>query len=209
MQNRTTLAGLGVLAVVLWIAGLVVGQALPGKLASHPSDEQILTWVQSNTTDVIVGAWLFLLGCVVFVAFVVLLRTRLPEGPLVTLLSSGAIMAAVSGLFTQGDLVTGIDKDTVSPAAAAAFHSIGDLGFCGVELSVVLVFGSAAALAFSARALPRWWGAILALFAVVAIIGPIGWTMVIFGTPLFTLVTPWVVGRSARRTATASAAATA
>jgi hypothetical protein len=209
MHKRTTLAGLGVLAVALWIAGLIIGEALPSKLASHATDQQVLAWVQGNTNDVIMGAWLFMVGCIAFVAFAVLLRSHLPEGPLATMLYSGAIIAAVSGLLTQGDFVTGIDKDEVSPAAAAAFHHIGDLGFCGAELAMVLVFGAVAGLAFSAGAVPRWWGALCALFAVVAIIGPIGWTMVIFGTPIFTLVTPWVVGRSARRTATAAAAATA
>jgi hypothetical protein len=209
MHKRITLAGLGLLALVLWIVGLVVGKALPTKLAGHPTDQQILTWVQSNTNDIITGAWLFMVGCIVFVVFALLLRSRLPESPLTTLLYTGAVMGAVSGLLTQGDFLTGIDKSDVSPAAAAAFHSIGDLGFTGIELSLVLVFAGAAGLAFSARALPRWWGAICALFAVVALIGPIGWTMVIFGTPLFTLVTPWLVGRPARRTATAAAAATA
>jgi hypothetical protein len=209
MEKRTTFAGLGIVAVALWIVGLVVGDGLPSKLPSHPSDQQILTWVQGNSNDIIMGAWMFMVGCIVFLALVVLLRSRLPESPFTTLLHTGAIAGAACGLLTQGNFVTGIDKNDVSPAAAAAFNHIGDLGFCGVELSLVLVFAGAAGLAFSARALPRWWGALCALFAVVALIGPIGWTMVIFGTPIFSLVTPWLVGRPARRTAAATAAATA
>ena len=209
MQQRITIAGLGVVAVALWIVGLVVGQALPSNLPSHASDQQVLAWVQANSGDVVAGAWLFMVGCVAFAAFVVLLRSRLPEGTPRTMLYTGAVMAAVGGLLTQADFVTGINKTEISPSAAAALHNLGDLGFSAAELSLVLVFAGVAGLAFSARALPRWWGALCTLFAVVALIGPIGWTMVIFGTPLFTLVTPWVVGRPARRTATASAAATA
>jgi hypothetical protein len=209
MQNRVTLAGLGAVAVALWIVGLVVGQALPSKLPSHATDQQVLDWVSSNTNDIIIGAWLFMVGCIVFVAFALLLRTRLPEGPLTTAFYTGAVMAAVGGLFTQGDFVTGINKGEVTPAAAAAAHHLGDLGFSVAELSLVLVFGALALLAFKARVLPKWWGAILGLFAVVAVIGPIGWTMVIFGAPLFTLVTPWLVGRGARRTAAAPATVTA
>ena len=209
MQNRTTLAGAGFLALALWIVGLVLGQALPSKLPSHPTDQQILDWVSSNTGYVVTGAWLFMVGCVVFVAFAVMLRSRLPEGSLTTTFYTGAVMAAIGGLLTQTDFVTGIDKSDVSPAAAAAMHHLGDLGFSVAELSLVLVFAAGALLAFKEHVLPRWWGAILALFAVAALIGPIGWTMVIFGTPIFTLVTPWLIGRGARRTAAAPATATA
>jgi membrane protein YqaA with SNARE-associated domain len=209
MQNRLSLVSLALGSIVLWIVGLVCENALPGKIPSHPTDAQLLTWVQSNTNDILVGSWLFMCGCILFVAFAVALRYRLPEGPLATSLFTALVMGAVFGILTQGDFAAAINKDSVSAATAGAFHHLGDYGFAGVELSLVLAFAATALLAFKAAMFPRWWGAVCGLFAVLAVIGPIGWLAVIFGLPIWTIVTPLVVGRSARRAATTPATAAA
>jgi hypothetical protein len=67
----------GPLAVALWIVGLAVGSAVPSKIPSHPTDAQLLTWVQGNQSPIILGAFLFMIGCIVFLWFASILRTRL------------------------------------------------------------------------------------------------------------------------------------
>jgi hypothetical protein len=192
MHKRNLTAGIGLASLVLWIVGLVLQNTLPDKIPSSPSDAQLLTWVQSNSGDIIAGSWLFMCGCVLFIAFAVALRSHLPEGPLTTAFYTSLVVGSAFGIVTaSGDFATAIDKDAVSATTAGAFHHLGDIGFVGVELSLVLAFGAAALLAFRTASLPRWWGAVCGLFAVVAVIGPIGWTMVVFGLPLWTLVTPW------------------
>ena len=57
--------------------------------------------------------------------------------------------------------------------------------------------------------LPRWWAALTALVAVVALIGPIGWAALVWGFPVWVLVTPWLVGRTARSRAVVASTATA
>ena len=78
------------------------------------------------------------------------------------------------------------------------------LGLCGVRGRVpshrrhglhrggALAHGRSSAavavLAFRHAVLPRWWGALTALVAVVALIGPIGWAALVWGFPVWVLV---------------------
>jgi hypothetical protein len=214
MKNRITLASLGAASVALWIVGLLVSRSLTTKLPDKATDAQVLAWVQGNKNPIISGSWLFMIGCLVFVVFAAVLRSRLAAAEdgartLSTIAYSGAVMMAVFGILTQPDIVSAINADSVSPASAGAFHHIGDLGFMGAELSLAVFLGAVAVLAFRNAVLPRWWAALTALVAVVALIGPIGWAALIFGFPVWLLVTPWLVGRTSRRRAGITSTATA
>ncbi len=211
MKNRSTLASLGITAIALWIVGLVVSSALTTSIPSKPTDAQILSWVQGNKNPIIVGSWLFMIGCVVLVVFAGLLRSRLAaaDGTAATIAYTGAVLMAVCGLFTQTDLISAINADSVSATSAGAFHNIGDMGFVGAELSLTLFLGATAVLAFRHAVMPRWWAALTGLVAVVALIGPIGWAALVWGFPVWLLVTPWLVGRTARRRAASTVTAAA
>jgi hypothetical protein len=54
----------GVAAVALWIAGLAITDA--PDTSTHRTDAQILAVYQHHANNVIVGSWLFMLGCVFF-----------------------------------------------------------------------------------------------------------------------------------------------
>jgi hypothetical protein len=214
MNNRKSLFALGVAAVALWITGLVTTSSLTTSLADKATDAQVYAWVQGNKNPIILGSWLFMAGCFVFVWLATLLRTRLADAeggssPAASVAYAAALMMAVFGVLTQSDIISGIDADSVTPASAAAYHRFSDLGFVGAELGVTLFLGSIAVLAFRTAVLPRWWAALTALVAVVAFIGPIGWAALIFGFPVWLLVTPWLVGRATRSRAAAVAPARA
>ncbi len=214
MTNRMSLFLLGAVAVALWIAGLVTTSSLTTNLADKATDPQVYAWVQGNKNPIILGSWLFMAGCFVFVWLASLLRTRLAaaEGgdrTAATVAYTAAVMMAVFGVLTQSDIVSGIDADSITPASAGAYHHLGDLGFVGAELALTLFLGAVAVLAFRTAVLPRWWAVPTALVAVVAFIGPIGWAALIFGFPVWLLVTPWLVGRSSRGRAGAAATAAA
>jgi len=214
MKNRITLASLGITAVALWIVGLVTSQALTSSIPHKPTDAQLLTWVQGNKNPIILGSFLFMLGCIVLVLFAGLLRKRLAaaeggDGTLSTFAYTGAVMMAVCGMLGQTDLVSAINADSISAASAGAFHHLGDMGFVAAELSLSVFFGSVAVLAFRAAVLPRWWAALTGVVAVVAIVGPIGWAALVWGFPVWMLVTPWLVGRTARRRAASTVTAAA
>jgi len=210
-ENRRW-ALVGPLAVALWVVGIIlINRNGP---AEHATGSQILAWYKSDSDTITMGAWLFMLGCLAFVAFVAGLRVRLTEAAgrasqLPMLMLVGAGMAALSGILTAGvDLGGGIDKNDITPAIAAVFHHSVDIFFVGAEIAAILPLAAFAIVAWRTRVLPRWWAAFAGLVAVVLIAGPIGWLGLIFGVPVWTLGTSlFVLLRSPERMRTAAVAA--
>lgn len=204
---------IGPLTVALWVVGIIlINHNGP---ADHATGSEILAWYKSRTDSVVMGGWLFMLGCLGFVTFVAGLRVRLAEAvgqasQLPGLALVGAAMAAVCGMLTAAaDLAGGIDKNDIDPATAATFHHSVDVFFVGAELAAVLPLGVVAIVAWRTRVLPRWWAAFAGLVAVVLVAGPIGWIGLIFGLPVWTLGTSLFVllgSRARMRTAAAAAA---
>lgn len=200
----------GPLAVVLWIAGLVVGQGLTDHLSDKATDPQVLAWLQDNKNLTIAGGWLFMTGCLAFIWFAGVLRTRLAaaetsDHTLSTLAYAGAVAAGIFGIGTQADIGAAINASDVSAPTAGMFHHLGDLFFIGAELTLMLPLVAVAILAFRTAALPRWWGAFSGLVAVILWIGPIGWAALTFGTPLWVLGTTILLVRSPREPRAAAA----
>jgi hypothetical protein len=210
-QNRRW-ALVGPLTIALWVVGIIlINRNGP---ADHATGAQILAWYKSDSGTVILGAWLFMLGCLGFVVFVSGLRVRLSEvvggaSQLPMLALVGAAMAGLSGMLTAGvDLAGGIDKNDIDPATAATFHHSVDIFFVGAELAAILPLAAIAILAWRTRVLPRWWAVFSGLVAVVLLIGPIGWLGLIFGVPIWTLGTSlFVLLRSPERMRAAAATA--
>jgi hypothetical protein len=203
---------MGPLSLVLWVVGIIlINHNGP---ADHATGVQILAWYKSDSDTIVMGGWLFMLGCLGFVTFVSGLRVRLAEatGPgsqLPGLALAGAAMAGVCGLLTAGvDLTGGIDKNDIDPGTAATLHHSVDLFFVGAELAAILPLAAFAIVAWRKRIVPRWWAGFSTLVAVVLIVGPIGWLGLIFGVPLWTLGTSlFVLLRSPERMSSAAAAA--
>lgn len=200
----------GPVSIALWIAGIaLINQNAPG---SHATGSQILAWYKSDSDSIVMGGWLFMLGCLGFVSFVAGLRVRLAEAAgqtsqLPGLALVGAGMAGVMGMLTAAvDLVGGIDKNDIDPATAATFHHSVDLFFVGAELAAILPLAAFAIAAWWTRVLPRWWAAFAGLVAIVLVAGPIGWLGLIFGVPLWTLGTSLFVLLGSRARVRAAAA---
>src|SRR5581483_10764196 len=105
----------GVIAIALWIAGLVITNAFTDNIPSHPTDAQLLAWVQGNQNPILLGGWLWMVGCLAFLWFASLLRARLAEAEggqhtYTALAYAGAVGATVLGLLVQaGDVGSAID----------------------------------------------------------------------------------------------------
>jgi hypothetical protein len=185
----------GVLAVALWLVGFVIVQGLANPPSDKATDAQVLSWVQDKTNYILTGGWLFMIGCICFVWFAAALRSRLAAaeggtGMLSTLAFGGALAAALGAFgFPGGDFATAINKNDVSASTAGALHHVGNMFFVVTELSAVLLLVAVGMLAFRTRVLPRWWGVVGIVLAVVLLVGPIGWLGVILGLPVWTLVT--------------------
>ena len=208
LERRIALIA-GPLAVVLWIVGLIVG-ASGSKIPHHATDAELLAWVQGNKNSIILGSFIFIVGCVVFLWFASILRTRLAaaEGEnhtFSTLVFGASTAMAVLGMGTKGDIVTAINPNDVSAATAGAMHHVGDLFFIGAEVSLFAVLVGTAVVAYKTAVLPKWWASLGALVGVVALIGPIGWAALIFGFPLWTLGTTVFLARKPRAASTRTA----
>lgn len=203
---------LGPLTVALWIGGIaLLNHDGP---ADHATGGEILAWYKSDSDSIVMGAWLFMLGCLGFVTFVAGLRVRLAEAvgrvsQLPGLVLAGAAMTGVMGMLTAAvDLAGGIDKNDIDPATAATFHHSTDIFFVGAELAAILPLAAVAIVAWRTRVLPRWWAGFAGLVAIVLVAGPIGWIGLIFGVPIWTLGTSLFVllgSRTRMRTAAAAA----
>jgi hypothetical protein len=214
MKSRPLLIP-AVLAIGLWIFGLVVLNSFSDKIPHHPTDAQLLAWVQGNQNPIMSGGWLWAIGCLSFLWFAALLRPRLAEAEggshtYTVLAFAGACAATVFGLLIQmGDFDAALGHDSISAATAGTLHHLSDMFFIGAELSLIPFFAGVAVVAFRTGVLPKWWAAFSVLVAVVLVIGPIGWAALIFGTPVWLLGTGVMVGSTPRVRRRAVTAATA
>ena len=201
-ENRRW-ALVGPLAVALWIVGLILLNR--NGPADHATGSQILAWYKSDSDTIVLGGWLFMIGCLGFVLFVAGVGQRI-AAPVLAL--AGAAIAGMSGMLTAAvDVAGGIDKNDIDAGTAATFHHAVDIFFITAELTAVLPLAVIALVAWRTRVLPRWWAGFSGLVAVVLIIGPIGWLGLIFGVPIWTLGTSLFVllgSRARMRTAAAA-----
>ena len=200
----------GPLAVALWIAGLVVGNSVPSKIPHHPTDAQLLTWVQGNKNAITLGAFLFMVGCAVFLWFASILRSRLAaaEGEshtFSTLVFGAAVVIVALGAGMNPDIVTALNASSVSAATAGTLHNPGDIFFIGAEVALFPLLAGTAVVAYRTAVLPKWWALLGALVGVVALIGPIGWAALIWGFPVWLLGTTVFLARTPRTTRSRSA----
>jgi hypothetical protein len=204
-----------VLAVVLWILGLVVINSFSDRIPHHPTDAQLLAWVQGNQNPILSGGWLWMIGSLSFLWFVALLRPRLADAEggshtYTTFAFAGGVAAAVFGLLVQaGDMGSAIDQDSVSAATVGALHHLNSVFFICAELALIPFFVGIAVVALRTGVLPKWWAVFSILIAVVLLVGPIGWAALIFGTPVWLLGTGLIVGSKPRARQRTVAAATA
>lgn len=189
---RTFFAALA--SVALWVAGAIIVEGESSQPGDKATGQQVLAWAQHHTNPILLGSWLFMLGCVCFIWVAAELRSRLAdaEGGNATVASTlfgGAVGAAVLGILIQaGNVAIAINKSDIQASAAGALHRLSDAFFVGAELVAIVPLAALAVLAFRTRVVPRWWGVVSAVIALVLAIGPIGWAGLMFGVPVWTLV---------------------
>jgi hypothetical protein len=189
----------GVLAVVLWVVGLVTSIGLSDSISDSATNAQVLTWVKGNANTILVGDWLYMLGCAAFLWFLATLRGRIATveggvGTVAGIVFGGGVATAVLGmLMPSGDIAIAINKNDVSASTAGALHATTNMFFVGVEMAAIVLIAGVAVASFRTAVVPRWWGVVGLVLAVVLAIGPIGWLGVIFGMPIWTLVTTGLV----------------
>lgn len=197
----------GVLAALLWIAGVVLigggHVGLPGGIPEEGADE-VLAHFQGNADAVVSGGWLFMLGSLAFLWFVGILRSRLvrAEGGAETFGSIAFAGGVSTGVFAlgipTGGVVAALGVGQLGTSEMAALNAVEATFFIGAELSAIVLLAAATVVAFRTAVLPRWWAGMSILLAVWLVIGPIGWIGVLAGIPVWTITTSVILARADR-----------
>jgi len=149
----------------------------------------------TETDTILAGGFIFQVGVLFFLIFLVALRARLGavEGPngFLTLLASGAgiVLAVFLLAAPAGDMAGAVNDEELTPDSALALRLVGDGLFIGAEVSAALFLAATGLLVVRLRALPVWLGWISFALALLLLIPPIGWAGVVFGLPLWLIAT--------------------
>lgn len=190
----------GVVAVVLWIVGVFVIESA-GVTEEGATDAETLVHYQEDANSILLGSWIFMVGCLAFLWFAVVLRQRLGEAEGGSRMFSnvaflGAAATGAFALLTAGpDVAAAISEEDLSEAAAGAMAVLGDAFFVAAELSAILLMVGAGAVALRSGLFPKAWAWFSFLLALVLVVGPIGWAALIFGLPLWILGTTYFLLR--------------
>ena len=154
-----------------------------------------VAWVEKNDTALVAGAIVFGFGVVFFLWMVGSLRSALlaAEGGTGRL----AQLAFGSGVATSVCLMAlylphaqaGFDHANISDTSIDALVHVGDAFFAGVELFSIPLLLATGLATLRHGPLPRWYGWVSVLLALLLAIPPIGWLGVFLGLPLWVLLT--------------------
>jgi hypothetical protein len=193
----------GVIAVVLWVVGLLVG----GDVTNKDEAARILAAVKDHDARILVGGLIWTVGTAFFIWFLGVLRSRMyvAEGGTARLTATGfaggVATAICIALAPGGDMAAALNKNDIDASAASALHNMGDAFFIGAEYLLPVLLVAAGLLALRTGLLPKWLAWVSFLIALVLLIGPIGWAALIFAFPLWVLVVSVLLWRSAERPA--------
>jgi hypothetical protein len=190
----------GVTAVVLWVIGIILLTG-PGHIGNNSSDAPvvILAKYAAHSTAIQWGAWFVMLGALAFLWFVGSLRSAVftaegGTGRLATLVGMGGVATAIGVLLAHvPSFAAATTSDNLTAPAAKALILMDDVFFYAAEFSVAVLFFAVAVSIFRFAVLPGWLGWVSLVFAVLAVIPPVGWAILGLGLPLWTLVVSWLL----------------
>lgn len=186
----------GILAVVLWVAGMALSQGdhvgLAGGLPEESADD-VLAYFRENEGSMIAGSWLFMLGSVLFFWFVGALRALLPATGARTVASVVAAGGTATAIFTLGmpigGLVATLGVSQVEASTAQALNAVEAVFFIGAQLSAAVLLSASAAAWLQTGIVARWWCWATLLIAAWLVVLPIGWIGLLIGLPVWTIGT--------------------
>jgi hypothetical protein len=193
----------GVLAVVLWVIGTVVTES--GNVPEEgAADSAYLTHIQDDANRILTGGWIFMVGCLAFLWFAVVLRERMAQAEGGTRMFTsvafvGAVIVGAAGMLLPGpEIAAAISSADITPTTAAALSNLSDGFFVVAELAAILLMIGVGVLSLRGALFAKGWGWFSLFLALVLVIAPIGWAALIFGLPLWVLGTTWFLSRGER-----------
>jgi hypothetical protein len=194
MEARRVTPLAGIVGVVLFVVAVLVveGAGTPGDDATGAD---VARYLDDELYSIAVGTLLWGLGTIAFIWFLDGLRTHVLSGSAQLARLTYGFGFAVALMLLAGfapDMAAAIASDNadraLDPGAAEALHNLSDGFFVAAELMLAGFFLAVGLASLRARVLPVWLGWCSLLFALVALIFPIGWAVVVWGFPLWILV---------------------
>ena len=186
----------GLAAVVLWVISIVVVNS-GGVPAEDASEAEYLAYVKTEATTILLSGWIFMAGCAAFLWFAVVLRERLAaaEGGSRLFSTAAFVGAVLVGALTMltpgGEIAAAIitEEQETSASTVAALRHLGEAYLSAATIAATLLMIGSAVVALRIRVCPRAWAWFSAAFAVVLVLGPIGWAALLLGLPVWTIAT--------------------
>jgi hypothetical protein len=185
---------MGIVGVVLFIVSTFVVES-----SDTPDDEapatEIAAYYEGELGILVIGLLIAGLGGIALVWFLDGLRGHISIaseqlGRLAFFFGFGAVLFLMASALPDVAAAFATDEldRSLDPGAAEALFTLGDGFFFGAEILLVGFFLFAGLAGVWARALPAWLGWVSLVLAVVALIPPVGWAVVVFGFPLWIIL---------------------
>jgi hypothetical protein len=199
MEDRRLTPLMGIVSVVLFVVSVLVIESGDTPDA-EASGADVAAYYDGALERLAVALVIWGVGTVALVWFLDGLRALISRasdqiGRLAFYFGFGFALFMLASMLP--DLGAALASDNLErelePAAAEAVATLGDGFFIGAE---ALVFGFllfAGLAGTRLRVLPAWLGWLSLLLALVALIPPIGWAVVVFGFPVWVLITSAVL----------------
>jgi hypothetical protein len=193
VEHRRLTPLMGVASIVLWVISRIV------VAGDAPEDDatgaDVAAYYDGALAELALGLILAGLATIALVWFLDGLRIHISRfsdqlGRLIFFFGFGAALFLLgtalpdaAGAFATDELGRELES-----GAAEALFTLGDGFFFGAQVLLVGFFLAASVAALRARAWPVWLGWISLALAILALIPPIGWAVVVLGLPLWILL---------------------
>ncbi len=184
----------GVLTALLVLAGGFVIESGDTPEGDDATAADYAAYFADDESSILLGSVLLLLGVFFLFFFLGALRRHLlasgAEDTLAAIAFGAGIAAAVCMVGVVAPSMGGAftDDDVLEPAAAVVFWTAGDGFFVGAGYALAALFVATGLASVARRGFPPWFGWVSFLFALVLLIPPVGWAVLIFGMPLWLIV---------------------
>ena len=185
----------GVVAVALWVISVFIVETgdVPGESAS---EAEYLAYIEADANTILLGGWIFMLGCVAFLWFAIVLREHLASAEGGSRMFSnvafvGSLVAGAFMMLTPGPEIAAaitVEEKEISASTAAAMSILGEAFISAATIAAILLMLGSGMVALRTSIFPKAWAWFSFLLAIVLVIGPIGWAALLFGLPV------WIIG---------------
>lgn len=194
----------GIAAVLGWVLSVFVVEGVGNTPGDNATAARVLAYFETDENSLYVGGVLFFIASALLIWFGSSLRAAIGErggtDRIASIVFGSAVATAVLSMAFVAPQVAGAfaaneNEAPLHPAAAQALWFAGDGFFVATEFAAASLLVATAVAIFATRVLPVWLAWLGLVIAVLLVIPPIGWAGLIWGVPLWVLITSVLLWR--------------